>query len=563
MSGELEFYPRTLPPEQACDAPATDALLSSATSSSSSTEPSQRDQIERMRQQPQGSVCFIARQGEVVGLLEALSAESADGSRLFRPRAGGEPCWVVEIPAEVVARCILNSPSRLTVTAWHDTILGRLAPLGWRLDYALMYHSVRAHTVVLEQGHSADGLHVVMSGRLRSDSGHAEYMRGSLIGTAELLESGNMRSTVKAVRDSVLAHMPASVFQDVAARHPEVLAHICRAMAQRLHAQLHGPASVTSATPALTPESTAFTPEGLDGIRTIAVLPAGEGLAQDELSLFCSTLAIAIGAIRSCKVVDSYSLRIDLPLDLSAHHAEAALVSWLAEQEETTATVIYQADLSNTSWSRRCVRQADLVLRLANPSSIQAFSPETEMETALLSESISRQELVLLHIDPSKSYRPSHTRSWLSTRRQVKAHHHVRLHTTDCHELSPGKRVHIQGTVQWDRCDRRSDFHRLARHVCKCSVGLVLGGGGARGMAHLSTIRALEERGIPIDKVGGTSIGAFVGAIYADRQDWKSTQYRAAAISSVLGSTAGYIKDLTCPLVSFFTGRGMNAGAPH
>lgn len=46
-------------------------------------------------------------------------------------------------------------------------------------------------------------------------------------------------------------------------------------------------------------------------------------------------------------------------------------------------------------------------------------------------------------------------------------------------------------------------------------IGLALGGGGARGCAHLGAIKALEEAGIPIDYIAGTSIGAFVGGIYA------------------------------------------------
>jgi predicted acylesterase/phospholipase RssA/CRP-like cAMP-binding protein len=553
LSGELGIHRRAVAAETEHTGPATDA---SFTAASSATEAHKGT---RWLQQ-HGSALVVAREGEVVGLLGTLSGESAEGSRQFRPRAAAGPCWVVEVPAEVFARCVLDSPlkvSRLLCAARHDTAVGRLASLGWRLDYALMYRSVRAHTVLLERGHAADGLHVVMSGRLRGDRDHMEYMRGSLIGTAELLDDGQMSSTVVAVRDSLLAQLPAALFQDVAASHPVVLAHICRTMAQRLLAQRHGVAP-TNASASASP----FTGEGLDGIKTIAVLPTGEGLSQDELDLFCSTLATAVGAIRSCRVIDSTSLKIDLPLDLSAHHAEVALVSWLGEQEETARLIIYQADLLNTSWSRRCVRQADLVLRLANPSSFEASSPVTAMETALLAGVIARQELVLLHVDPSKSYRPTHTRSWLSVRApHVKAHHHIRLHTTDGNELSPiGNRVRGRGSVQWDRYDLRSDFHRLARHVCKCSVGLVLGGGGARGMAHLSTIRAMEEQGIPIDKIGGTSIGSFVGAIYAEYQDWKSTQWRSAAISSVLGSTIGYVKDLTCPLVSLFTARGMNTG---
>lgn len=47
------------------------------------------------------------------------------------------------------------------------------------------------------------------------------------------------------------------------------------------------------------------------------------------------------------------------------------------------------------------------------------------------------------------------------------------------------------------------------------SVGLVLSGGGAKGIAHIGAIKALEENGIPIDYVSGTSMGAIVGALYA------------------------------------------------
>ncbi len=52
-------------------------------------------------------------------------------------------------------------------------------------------------------------------------------------------------------------------------------------------------------------------------------------------------------------------------------------------------------------------------------------------------------------------------------------------------------------------------------------VALVLGGGGARGFAHLGVIRALEEAGIPIDLIVGTSAGSLVGSLYAANPDIK------------------------------------------
>ncbi len=47
------------------------------------------------------------------------------------------------------------------------------------------------------------------------------------------------------------------------------------------------------------------------------------------------------------------------------------------------------------------------------------------------------------------------------------------------------------------------------------SVGLVLSGGGAKGIAHIGVIRALEDADIPIDYVCGTSMGAIVGGLYS------------------------------------------------
>src|SRR3990172_5856272 len=57
-----------------------------------------------------------------------------------------------------------------------------------------------------------------------------------------------------------------------------------------------------------------------------------------------------------------------------------------------------------------------------------------------------------------------------------------------------------------------SEGQRLPR------VGLVLGGGAARGFAHVGVIRVLEREKIPVDLIVGTSVGSLVGAIYADKK---------------------------------------------
>jgi NTE family protein len=59
-----------------------------------------------------------------------------------------------------------------------------------------------------------------------------------------------------------------------------------------------------------------------------------------------------------------------------------------------------------------------------------------------------------------------------------------------------------------------------------CRVGLALGGGAARGLAHIGVLKVLEENKIPIDLVVGTSIGALVGGVYATTKSAQETEKR-------------------------------------
>ena len=58
-------------------------------------------------------------------------------------------------------------------------------------------------------------------------------------------------------------------------------------------------------------------------------------------------------------------------------------------------------------------------------------------------------------------------------------------------------------------------FERIIHHLRGIQIGLALGGGAARGMAHLGVLKALEQHGIYIDMISGTSAGAMVGTLYA------------------------------------------------
>jgi NTE family protein len=57
-------------------------------------------------------------------------------------------------------------------------------------------------------------------------------------------------------------------------------------------------------------------------------------------------------------------------------------------------------------------------------------------------------------------------------------------------------------------------------------VGLALGGGAARGLAHIGVLKALEENQVPVDLIVGTSIGALVGGVYATTRSAAATEER-------------------------------------
>merc|ERR1739836_302956 len=95
--------------------------------------------------------------------------------------------------------------------------------------------------------------------------------------------------------------------------------------------------------------------------------------------------------------------------------------------------------------------------------------------------------------------------------------------------------------------DIHSDFSRLARMVTGTSVGLVLGGGGARGCSHVGMIKATIEAGIPIDHVSGVSIGALIGGLYAVERDLREVTVKARTFSMKMTSYWRQALDLTYP----------------
>ncbi len=102
------------------------------------------------------------------------------------------------------------------------------------------------------------------------------------------------------------------------------------------------------------------------------------------------------------------------------------------------------------------------------------------------------------------------------------------------------------------RRGQQADLARLARILTGNAVSLVLGGGGARGFAHIGVLRALEELDIPVDMVGGTSMGAPIAGFVAQGSGVGEVNARA-------GKAYRNIIDFTLPLVSLIAGERITA----
>jgi NTE family protein len=94
---------------------------------------------------------------------------------------------------------------------------------------------------------------------------------------------------------------------------------------------------------------------------------------------------------------------------------------------------------------------------------------------------------------------------------------------------------------------------RLVRILTGNAIGLVLASGGARGVAHVGVFRALREQGIPIDRIGGTSIGSIVGALIACDDDAETI---ALKTTTSFGANPTPLWDLNfLPVLSIYSGR--------
>ena len=80
---------------------------------------------------------------------------------------------------------------------------------------------------------------------------------------------------------------------------------------------------------------------------------------------------------------------------------------------------------------------------------------------------------------------------------------------------SPAEAVNVKEHDPESKQELKEDLKEVKVEEKRKSIAIALGGGGARGAAHIGVLRVLEREGIPIDYIVGNSMGAIIGGLYS------------------------------------------------
>lgn len=450
----------------------------------------------------------------------------------------------------------------------------------------------RAGEVLYKQGAEATSIYIVINGRarlLRAVSmdhvvSEEDIGRGESAGTIWAAQGGTHDTTCLAVRDVETVRMTKGAFEILSSSRPKAAARVLQGIAQRLstaedsrrklhHHRIPLSGKGVSARASMGNNS---------DIATIAVVPAGNiSMKQERVAPVIQKFAASLGeALRrqhgTCIIIDFDTIQGIFPQEADRLHEpfyRAKVTALISQAQEDWKFILLLSDGEDSAWSRICADHADCCLLVAEPKystaditpeemnivwkplkriinlmkrqmtvdAVKSVLQQKQWSNLMLEGSkpptgskqnkrpipLRRIELVLIH-DNEKQ--PQNTILWISKRPLLTRHHHVRGSSNE-------------------------DFERLGRWMAGKAVGLVLSGGGSRGLAHVGVLKALHRAKIPIDVIGGTSQGAFIAGLYAQNLPWRVMLKKVREYSNEMGSVRSLLADLTVPFLSVFSGK--------
>jgi NTE family protein len=414
-------------------------------------------------------------------------------------------------------------------------------PLFKDLDYAFLreiaqdsqWLSLPGGATLFSAGDPADALYVVLSGCLgvfspaerRNRGLVGRVVAGDTVGEMGLISGRPRNAHVVALRDTELARLPADSFNRLFRQHPEAILRIARLTVDRLESSQSRMRTHSYAA------------------RTFTLLPQS---VEVDVGGFAAELVKALSAFGRTELV--WNVR-----------AGTHTSHWFHRIESANEYVVYVAEANAGGWSSLCVRQADTLLLLA-----RADSEARPWATLVRTQAASlRPEVSATPAPPAPSATPTApapfampTSSATPTPPAMPAApQHAELILIHDGDLARGAAARWLATMPagmpHHHVTSKADVPRVARMLTGRGVGLVLSGGGARGFAHIGIVQALREANIPIDLVGGTSMGAILGAGVS--LCWTIEELTDRFRRSFVDAKP--LRDYTLPFVSLVSGR--------
>jgi NTE family protein len=449
--------------------------------------------------------CFLAGSLACLGLVVARPGEDvqsetrsaiSNGEGLF----GDQPVGL-ELPslAESEAEQAAISPQTVAEFLCNVPVFAGLSvEMLERVGELASEESLRRGEWLFREGEPADGVYVVRVGHLEvvqtaqagQDGSGSETIntlsRGAVLGELALLSETVRSASIRALRDTELLKIEKAHFDSLLRAEPELALSLTRVLSAQLQASRAIPVArrarpVTIALRAIGPDiplldlTDELSQAMCEWGKVAVVYPEELGAASGD----GGTRAPAAGNIETRAQA---SARFGPLIErCEFDHDQVIMVC---------GGVDSHADERPAAWDEFCISRADRVLAVVSgamgPEQLAGLAGEDGPLTALHG-----CDLVSYGVRPGSG----DLAEWIE-----------RLAPTSTFAISVDS-------------ERRGDIERMARRLAGRSVGVVLSGGGARAFAHLGVLDVLLDAGVLVDRVGGVSMGAFIGGLLAAGHD--------------------------------------------
>jgi predicted acylesterase/phospholipase RssA/CRP-like cAMP-binding protein len=370
---------------------------------------------------------------------------------------------------------------------------------------------IKSGDILFEQGTLGDCLYLVVNGRLQvfrnygaeNEKFITEIGSGRTVGEMSLLTQETRSGTVTAARDCILLKLKKNDFDGLVAVYPQLAIRLSEYIIKRLQLTQHN-----------------YDRPKTNIIKTVLFMPlTNDSRISDYVRFLANKIRSNAKVLYlTAGLLEEKGFKIDNEhLDQQSQN----LVNWLNDQENVYDLIFFNGEFGNSTWIEFCKRQSDKVYLVSFNDNSQAFN--LSRSYLLPNQRQSNHTTLLLLYDKNT---PSEiaTKIWLD---KFNSKDHLLL--------------------DWQN---ENDLKRLIRIVRNQSIGIVLSGGGARGLAHIGFVKALAELKIPIDFVGGTSMGAVVSGLLATGLDAQSIETMAKEFSQQIKRDW-----FTYPYISITTGK--------